>query len=361
MSVKRIKNHGSWVWQARVAYKGRRRAAFRATKDEARTAEGEILAALKAERGQAEQEAAAPVTLRQLFEYYVADLEARGKGADSIGRAASTAKAMERLMPALLAKPVSRICERDIYDFRQALARGGKVVSELVAGERIEREVPAKPSSINRDLRTLRAMLKSARPDFRFPGGAFYPEDETRVRWLRPEEEILVLEPLACPFRELAKLAALTLMRQGELRTLRREYVHLEQGVVMLPRAKAGARPVILSGEARKILGRQLEQHPDSPWVFPGPDGRPYSRVHVSRVFRKASRAAGLRDFRFHDLRHHGATMALNRGFTAAIVQALGGWKTERMMRRYAAVTDQTLRAAAEAVSGNEPAPSKAY
>jgi len=32
---------------------------------------------------------------------------------------------------------------------------------------------------------------------------------------------------------------------------------------------------------------------------------------------------------------------------------ALGGWKTERMMRRYAAVTDQTLRAA-EAVSGNE-------
>jgi hypothetical protein len=33
-------------------------------------------------------------------------------------------------------------------------------------------------------------------------------------------------------------------------------------------------------------------------------------------------------------------------------VKALGGWKTERMMRRYAAVTDQTLRAAAEAVSG---------
>ena len=32
----------------------------------------------------------------------------------------------------------------------------------------------------------------------------------------------------------------------------------------------------------------------------------------------------------------------------------LGGWKTEAMMRRYAAVTNQTLRAAAEAVSGSE-------
>ena len=46
--------------------------------------------------------------------------------------------------------------------------------------------------------------------------------------------------------------------------------------------------------------------------------------------------------------------MALNKGFTAPIVMILGGWKTERMMRRYAAVTDATLRDAAEAVSGSE-------
>jgi integrase len=147
-------------------------------------------------------------------------------------------------------------------------------------------------------------------------------------------------------------------MRLSEIRTLRREHVHLEQGVVMLPRAKAGARPVILSAEAQKILRAQLEAH-ESEWVFPGPRGGPYERSYVGRVFRKAARAGGLRDFHFHDLRHHGATMALNRGFTAPIVMALGGWKTERMMRRYAAVTDQTLRAAAEAVSGSE-APSEA-
>jgi integrase len=83
--------------------------------------------------------------------------------------------------------------------------------------------------------------------------------------------------------------------------------------------------------------------------------------MDVSRVFRKAARAAGLRDFHLHDLRHHGATMALNAGFTGEIVMALGGWKSGRMMRRYAAaaVTDQTLRAAAEAVSGHEPVPTR--
>lgn len=39
-----------------------------------------------------------------------------------------------------------------------------------------------------------------------------------------------------------------------------------------------------------------------SAYVFPSPDGVPYIRVHVSRMFCKATRGAGLRDFHFHDL-----------------------------------------------------------
>src|SRR5262249_35741971 len=119
------------------------------------------------------------------------------------------------------------------------------------------------------------------------------------------------------------------------------------------PQAKAGARPVILGEAAQKILHAELEGR-ERKWVFPNPRGRPYSFVQVGKMFRWAARAAGLKDFHFHDLRHHGATMALNKSFTAPIVMALGGWKTERMIRRYAAVTDQTLRAAAEAVAGME-------
>jgi len=106
---------------------------------------------------------------------------------------------------------------------------------------------------------------------------------------------------------------------------------------------------VILSQEAAAILGKHLGQH-DREWVFPNPDGRPYARAHVSRVFRAITRRLNLKDFHFHDLRHHGPTKALNAGHSAPIVMTLGGWKTERMMRRYAAVTDP-LRKAAEAVS----------
>jgi len=274
--------------------------------------------------------------MKALFESYVADLEARGKGSDTVGRAAQTALAVERTVPELLMKAVGKVTEADLFGFRQARLRGG-----------------TKASTINRDLRTIRAMLKRVRPEFHVPAGLFFPEDETRVRWLRPEEELLLLETMPSPFQEIAKLAALTLMRLSEIRLLRREMVRLEQGVILLPRAKAGARPVTLSEAAQKILRRQLEAH-EAVWVFPGPDGAPYSRVHVSRVFRKATRGAGLKDFHFHDLRHHGATMALNAGFTTAVLMDIGGWKTEKMVRRYAAVTDKTRRAAVEAISGAE-------
>src|SRR4030095_2473267 len=102
MAIRRIKNHGKWIWQARVAYRGLRKAAFRASKDEARQAEADLLQELKAKAEKAEQIGSAPGTLRQLFEFYAGDMQARGKGAESVERVEYTAHAVEALMPELL-------------------------------------------------------------------------------------------------------------------------------------------------------------------------------------------------------------------------------------------------------------------
>jgi hypothetical protein len=198
MAIRRIKNHGKWIWQARVAYRGLRKAAFRASKNEARQAEADLLKELKARAEKAEHAGLAPATLRQLFEFYAGDMQARGKGEESVARVEFTAHAVESLLPELLDRPVTEIGDAEIFAFRNARAREGKVVFEVVDGKKRQRRIPNKPSTINRDLRTLRAALKKARPEYRFPGGAFFKEDETRVRWLRPEEELLVLEPIAC-------------------------------------------------------------------------------------------------------------------------------------------------------------------
>jgi integrase len=321
MSVKHVTINGSQkVWMARIAYRGVRKSRVCRTKEEARQAERELSAACRQEAERAEREGASPATVKHLCEYYVLDLERRGKGPATIGRAVTTAKAIEAVAPALLAMPVSRVTARDVYDFRQA---------RLVAG--------SKPSTINRDLRSLRAMLKQARPDFRFPGSAFLPEDETRVRWLRPEEDPRAADD------------ALALPRDGHAGRAHAHAPGRNHRAASRARAPRTGRDHAPTCQGGRPAGDPKRGGTEDP---PRPARGPRERLGVPRAIRRAV-PPGLR--RPHDLRHHGATTALNRGFTAPIVMALGGWKTERMMRRYAAVTDQTLRAAAEAVSGNEP------
>ncbi len=352
MAIKQVKVRGKKRWQARVAYQGERLSRLCESKDAAKAAEAELLQELRAAAERQAQDEAAPATLELLCEAYVLDLEARGKSEDTVRTARNTTTRLADVFGPRMKGPL-RLTEADLYAYRAArLRRWAKRGKKAKDGTTAILPGGVKASTINRDLRTIRAMLKKVLPTFRFPAGVFLKEDENRVKWLRPEDELVVFATMPAPFGDMARLAAVTMMRLTEIRTLRREQVDLGQGVVTLPRTKTEPRHVVLNREAQGIMIRVLNG-PASEWVFPSPEGRPYSRHTVSKIWRKASRAAGLRDFHFHDLRHHGATMALNAGFTAPIVMALGGWKTERMMRRYAAVTDKTLRAAAEAVSGN--------
>lgn len=355
MAVKSIVNHGKKVWLARIMYHGARRARFCESRDAAKDAERDLFeelrreaaaAAAEAERDQAE--AAQPVTLALVCEAYLLDLEGRGKRADTLSTARNAKARLTDFFGARMQEPFS-LTEADLYAYRTARLRqwakrgkGGALVPDVHG---------VKPSTINRDLRTIRAMLRYALPEFKFPTKVFLPEDETRVRWLEPRQEAKVFLGMRAPFRQMAQLAALTLMRLSEIRGLRREFVHLTQGMITLPETKTGPGVVQLNPEAHRILKAQLRSH-ESEWVFPNPKTKgPYSRRWVSRIWGAKAQKAGLTDFHFHDLRHHGATMILNAGFSGSVVQDAGRWKSERMMRRYAAVTDQTLRAAMAATS----------
>ncbi len=335
MSVRQVRVRGKKRWQARVAYRGGRLSRLCDSKDEAKQAEADFLKELVAKAEQDTQAEAAPATLELLCEAYLLDLEARGKAPESILRAKDTKRRLTEFFGARMQEPLGKFTEADLYAFRSHRMKGN-----------------VKPSTIDRDFITIRAMLRKVSLDFRFPHGLLSSQDNTRVRWLEPIQEVDVMSRLREPFRAMARLAGLTLMRLSEIRRLRREQVALSQGVILLPKAKTGPGTVVLNSEARRILQEQLDSH-SSEWVFPSRLGGPYSRDHVGRVWRRAAKAAGLHDFHFHDLRHHGATIALNAGYSSSIVMALGRWKSEKMMHRYAAVTDRTLRAAAEAVSGN--------
>lgn len=234
MSVRQVKVHGKKRWQARVAYQGGRLSRLCDSKDAAKQAEADLLKELAAAAEQETQENAAPATLELLCEAYELDLEARGKAPDSITRAKDTVKRLEEFLGARMQDPLGKLTEADLYAYRAS---------------RLQHKIKA--GTINRDFRTIRAMLKKALPGFRFPAGVFLPEDETRVKWLRPEDELVVFATMPAPFGDLARLAAITMMRLTEIRTLRRWQVDLGQGVVTLPRTKTTPRHVVLNAGPR--------------------------------------------------------------------------------------------------------------
>jgi len=227
---------------------------------------------------------------------------------------------------------------------------GAVTVEDVAAFVQRRQQAGIADGTIGRDFNALRAMLKRTRPDLHLPAHLKPPEDNTRVRFLSPEQRAAVFPELEESNPEtlvrLVRLALLTSMRLSECRTLRRDQVHLAARVVLLPSRSTKTRKpraVRLNADAVTLLRTQLASQP-SELVFPNPRTRqPYSVVHISRIWRKARKAVGIEDFRFHDLRHHLPTLAANEGASPQVIQAIGGWETPAMAARYAHIFNPTL------------------
>jgi len=74
-------------------------------------------------------------------------------------------------------------------------------------------------------------------------------------------------------------------------------------------------------------------------------DGHPMKQL--SRTFRTALREAGIKDFRFHDLRHCASTNLRRAGVDMATAMKIVGHKSKKMWKRYNAIEESDLLGAA--------------
>jgi integrase len=82
--------------------------------------------------------------------------------------------------------------------------------------------------------------------------------------------------------------------------------------------------------------------------VFRTPSGRPYAQKEagggqIKTAFRGACRRAGITDFSTHDCRHTWATWHYTANRDLIALMKLGGWKSEKMVLRYAHVNVSQL------------------
>ena len=199
-----------------------------------------------------------------------------------------------------------------------------------------------KPASCNRELTFLRCVYRSAMRDEHIGRSPVRPEHfakeaNQRVRWLRDDEETALRAAVGEAEWPKVAVALHTGFRQGNEFRLRWTDVNFESGVITARQSKSGEDyHVPMNDELRAIL-RALPSRLKSEWVFPSERGdTPLdAKNYVNRVFLPALKAAGVRDFHWHDLRHTFASRLVMRGADIRTVQELLGHKTLAMTMRY--------------------------
>ena len=209
-------------------------------------------------------------------------------------------------------------------------------------------------ATVNRYLAYLSHVFTIARREWHwisnnpFDGVGKFSESKGRVRFLSEEErERLLAETARDPVLHVAVVLALaTAARAGEITNLRWSDVELKEGRVLLRKTKnSQPRSVWLHGEARRMLMEHAKvRRLNDDRVFVSATGKLYRH---RPPFTAACKAAHIRNFTFHDLRHSAATYLAREGATEQQLKAIGGWKSN-VVSRYVHLAAEDARAIVE-------------
>lgn len=96
---------------------------------------------------------------------------------------------------------------------------------------------------------------------------------------------------------------------------------------------------------------RRQQAVPSMHWVFPSERKQGAHRTCFKYAWTRIRKTVGIEDVRVHDLRHSFASFAVNSGASLEAIGAALGHKDVRTTKRYAHVSDQSMRGVVSAVS----------
>jgi integrase len=156
----------------------------------------------------------------------------------------------------------------------------------------------------------------------------------------------------ANPFAVAAiRLLATTGCRENEILSLRWDSVDFERGYLRLADTKTGKSNRPLGGTAAAIL-RSLPQLDDSVYVFPSAAGGAHLK-EIKRLWGAVRHSANLDGLRLHDLRHSYASVSAIGGESLLVVKSLLGHARIATTERYAHLSDDPVKRAADRTSGD--------
>lgn len=216
------------------------------------------------------------------------------------------------------------------------------------------RKTPYRPASINRELEVMRRLynlairedLVSKNPCWKVKRLA---EKNARDRILSTEELEKLVKELPPHAADIVNVATHTGMRAGEIFGLTWDRVNIREGYVNLTPSdtKTGeARYVYFNGVVKEIIERLNKiGHSPKGFVFTF-QGKPVKSLKTSLW--TALKKTGIKDLRFHDLRHTFVSNARKARVDRVVIMKLTGHKTLSMFTRYNTVDQADAKEAME-------------
>jgi integrase len=267
--------------------------------------------------------------------------------ADSARPRARDREFLKWLAPSLDQEPVSAVADPDTLEqLRQDARTDGWA-----------------PATIDRMMTTVRAILHKCvawRLIETAPAVPMYRPASPEPRWITREQFDRLRKELPPHLKLAASFAVHTMLRMRAMGQLTWDRVDLRQRRAWVPSGQMkGGRTFgfPLSRAVVRILRQLKTMSPKGERVFQF-EGRPIDNFNT-KAFKKAAERAGLLPLRWHDLRHTGASWAVQHGVTLQELMVLGDWKSYVMVLKYAHLAPSHAAKAAEMVGRREHTPKR--
>ncbi len=286
--------------------------------------------------GERHRERAAP-TVADLADCYIEEHGPRKRA-----RSLAEDKALLRqiVLPRLGKKKVDAVCRADV----SAMHREVSATAPVRANRALALVSKMMSLSIEWEIRADNPATRVRKND-----------EERRERYLSAAELVRLTGALAAHRDQRSanavRLLLLTGARRGELMAATWAQFDLEAGVWLKPSASTKqkrAHRVPLNGAAVGLLTTmRAKASGSSLFEGLGPDA---ALFNLKRSWAEIRDAAGLEDFRLHDLRHSFASILASSGLSLPTIGALLGHTQAATTARYAHLVDSMLREATERV-----------
>lgn len=215
--------------------------------------------------------------------------------------------------------------------------------------EALEERTDLKPSSVNVYLAIIKAVLRKAHKVWeicdRAPNIVLVRNHQRRIRYITREEAKRLLSCLPEHQQNVVKFSLMTGLRKANVLGLCWSQIDMQRRTAWIhPDQSKSRKPIAvpLSHDAYELLlSLKRDEGSGHGRVFLYND-RPINQINT-KAFRKALVQAGIKDFRWHDLRHTWASWHVQAGTPLYVLQELGGWQSIEMVQRYAHLSSDHL------------------